>query len=934
MKIKKGVNMERLKLFDEEVEIKNNGLFFLSDIMNQKKYRYVYDDMMNFHRLPISFFNKSMCGNGGTTGMIKYALENKKGLLVLTPNVSICMSKENEYKDDNRVCVVYGGSKNFNQDAQVVIATYDKCEYVLKNMSNSGMIGNETWNSSFWGGRTIIIDEYHKMVDEVSFRNICVRLTEMVIYVKSPVIFMSATPDEMYIKFIRNLLPERLVVNYMVVYDNEHYDYDTRIDVWSGKKSDLKDALYTMLESPNNEQVCVFYNSVKDIKEICKQLNDDRVEVLCSKDRKNDMGMWYNDKFDCSKKMHFMTSAYFTGHDIFCDITNFVIIGSNKFDYLAYSERDIKQIIGRQRIEGGGTKKYGIHIWYIGGEPDRNGLMELNNNKKKGDTVIQFLQTYVKENWMTYPDIVKTMLNYMRDCDAIRRIEMWKNKKSLILGLSKYGYNICKDRGDLTGFKIKNKIKYLSLQKVKSLIKKGIDVKFEQYPDIFEINEYIKVKGMSKFMDKDTTKSMIHCWYKAYSCMKDNEVNLSDKEKLREIFGIRSYGRYNGGYLKSCLDVLGIGCDNESISKNISETFDCYCLLWGYDETGQRKSNNKVFLVITKCSKNRGKNELLYIYREKKITPKKGTLSYTLNSSLIQEEISDPKIAFQVSNQGSVYAKTTTSSSLIKDKLLYNLNSYDLYKWVNEDKPNRLSEVKNSVEWKTNIKRLGQNQFSDMYSPSNGTYRFIKSELSLADTLIVDIDDGLPFSQFLEEYKDWTFLAYPSISNINEDWNKYRVIFPLAHTIELKGEYNLRVMKVLRMFFCRYEDPNHQLYSFVNMNDFVNMKTNQGQTLDIPQEIVDDITIAISQSLDYTAMKKVDKKRIYGELKDFYWSLEKAQNEWKETINDPTDGIRHKKLFVIKNNLSEEDCQLFGKWLLDNYPDYYKQHWITHKKLK
>ena len=34
------------------------------------------------------------------------------------------------------------------------------------------------------------------------------------------------------------------------------------------------------------------------------------------------------------------------------------------------------------------------------------------------------------------------------------------------------------------------------------------------------------------------------------------------------------------------------------------------------------------FLVITKCSKNRGKNELLYIYREKKITPKKGTLSY------------------------------------------------------------------------------------------------------------------------------------------------------------------------------------------------------------------------------------------------------------------------------------------------------------------
>ena len=926
--------MEKLKLFDEEVEIKNNGLFYLSDIMGQREYRYVYDDMMNFKRLQISFFNKSMCGNGGTTGMIKYALENKKGLLVLTPNVSICMSKENEYKDDNRVCVVYGGSKNFNPDAQVVIATYDKCEYVLRNMSNGGMIGDETWNSSFWGGRTIIIDEYHKMVDEVSFRNICVRLTEMSVYVKSPVVFMSATPDESYIKFIRNLLPGRLVVNYMVMYNNEHYDYDTRIDIWSGKKSDLKDALYTMLESPNNEQVCVFYNSVNDIKEICKQLNDDRVEVLCSKDRKNDMGVWYNDKFDCTKKMHFMTSAYFTGHDIFCDITNFVIIGSNKFDHLAYSERDIKQIIGRERYVEGGNKKSGIHIWYIGGEPDRKDLMKLTNNKQKGDNVIQFLQTYMKENWMAYPDVIKTMLNYMRDCDAIRRIEMWKNKKSLILGLSKYGNNKCKDRGDLTGYKIKKKVKYLSLQKVKSLIKKGIDVKFEQYPDIFEVNEYIKVKGMSKFMDNNTTKSVIRNWYKAYSCVKDNELNLTDKEKLREIFGIKSYGRYNGGYLKSCLDVLGIECDDESISKNISETFDCYCLLWGYDETGQKKSNNKVFLVITKNSKS-SEFFISSIYNNQTKNSEKTEFLVILYTHLLcEQEVSDPKVSFQVSDGGTLYAQTHTLSSLYKDGLLHNLNTYDLYKWVNEDKPNRLPEVKEQVIWKTDIKRLGQNQISDMYSPSNGTYRFIKSELSLADSLIVDIDDGLPYSKFLELYKDWTFLAYPSISNINDDWNKYRVIFPLAHTIQLKGEYNLRVMKVLRMFFCKYEDPNHQLYSFINMNDFVKRRTNQGECLDIPQEIVDDITIAISQSLDYTELKKADKKRIYGELKDFYWSLEKAQNEWKSTINDPTDGVRHKKLFVIKNNLSEEDCQLFGKWLLDNYPEYYKQHWITHKKLK
>ena len=51
----------------------------------------------------------------------------------------------------------------------------------------------------------------------------------------------------------------------------------------------------------------------------------------------------------------------------------------------------------------------------------------------------------------------------------------------------------------------------------------------------------------------------------------------------------------------------------------------------------------------------RGKNDLLYIYREKKITPHFGCFSYTLYPSLMREEVSDPKIAFQVSNQGSLY---------------------------------------------------------------------------------------------------------------------------------------------------------------------------------------------------------------------------------------------------------------------------------------
>lgn len=73
-----------IRLFDEEKVVKadlNN--FYLDDILGQKENRGIYDDMMNTKWNHISFLNKGMCGNGGTTGLVRYALSHNKGLLVL-----------------------------------------------------------------------------------------------------------------------------------------------------------------------------------------------------------------------------------------------------------------------------------------------------------------------------------------------------------------------------------------------------------------------------------------------------------------------------------------------------------------------------------------------------------------------------------------------------------------------------------------------------------------------------------------------------------------------------------------------------------------------------------------------------------------------------------------------------------------------------------
>ena len=151
-------------VFNEEINvIADTDVFYLDDIFKQEEYSSLYGKMMDVVHYPISFLNKGVCGNGGTTGMINYALENDKGLLVLVPNVSIVKSKECDYCGNEDICCVYGDSDKFNPDAQVVIATYDQFSIRLKRLSNNGIkSGTDLFNMKFWAGRTIVVDEYHK----------------------------------------------------------------------------------------------------------------------------------------------------------------------------------------------------------------------------------------------------------------------------------------------------------------------------------------------------------------------------------------------------------------------------------------------------------------------------------------------------------------------------------------------------------------------------------------------------------------------------------------------------------------------------------------------------------------------------------------------------------------------------------------------------
>ena len=195
------------------------------------------------------------------------------------------------------------------------------------------------------------------------------------------------------------------------------------------------------------------------------------------------------------------------------------------------------------------------------------------------------------------------------------------------------------------------------------------------------------------------------------------------------------------------------------------------------------------------------------------------------------------------------------------------------------------------------------------------------------DSLIVDIDDSISYNEFQELYSNYNFIAYPSISNPDKsDWKKFRVIFSLSNTLQVPND-NLHVLKLLRRMVCKYEDKNHQLGAYINKEQWQMRIENEGKPVEISQDVVVYLDELIKSLKTYTT--KFKKTKDGGFSVSDYWSLKTAIHYYN---NHDKDGERHGSLFVIKNRLSETDCNLFADWLSKNHPDKMK-HWNSHKRI-
>ena len=881
---------ESLFEYDYEIICKNG--FFLADNLTDVHYKKWFNSKC------INVLNKCQCGNGGTTGFIRYALANSKGLLVLVPNVSICKSKEEEYKDDDRVCTIYGGKENIRLDAKVIIATYDQMHKMLKEMSDCGAEFNKDWTAKIWSDRLIVLDEYHKLISECGYREICYSVTSMLKSTKYGVMLMSATPNWDYIKMLKKY-SKKDVASYTVKYiDDEinlmHKVNQKKILIYSVMKK-FADIINRVYLAPQNEQIVIFYNNLSAVENIVQKMNTEDVEILCSANHKEKLGEFYSDTFNQDKRLHFLTSAYFTGCDINTKIDKCIIIGSRSNGFLSYGCEDIQQMIGRFRCGCGS-----IHLFYNAQAREMWDYVNIKSQYENNVAQLKKLGEKCFDN-----EFIGIMQETIMQRQTLKDWKNWESMDKLMEAMRQYGYVV--EKGEMHKFEDIISPPKLTFKQCKKLICEGVKINWLQNKNCNIFQSYYDHYGKDKF-ERASMREILN-WYRINKNVSDEDADGIESmlpNELCNAVGL-SDGYYSASYLMSILDYIGVEYSYAEMSLRLFESFNVYAI----KVDSGRRANSDTWLILHKM---RQKCENTpYIYNDSS-----HTLCHNCGKIVISYKM-------HYSDR-----HTIAKSFYLDEKMTFQpLKGITLYDWVNEDKEHRLPLKKKDKDW-TNIKNYRQSKISEMVKITNEPYRQVISECTHINSLICDIDSGLKFSQFKERYKRYKWIAYPTLSNITSDWSKFRVIVPLGKMIKLEGEYNLKVLRFLRQMFCSYEDNQHMMVSYVNQEDWNLRYENDGEYYNIDQEFVDDLYSQVKNLKEY---KKLRKYKPTSPIKTHIPNKSISLDDAKQHFNNSFrlgDGARHKALFVIKNRLASEDRDLFTDWLISNYPKYL-QNWNSHK---
>ena len=759
--------------YDDVIHVKGDDKY-LANILTDDHYGKWFNQVRGQGKIFI--LNKGRTGNGGTTGFINYARRYCKGLIVSVPNRSIVISKEKL----DECCCVYGGVEKIDKDKNIRICTWDKTDevegYVQFGIENIG-IDDLTNTPRFWAGSLLVVDEYHKLIEDSNYREVCYKIVKTILTTNSNVVLMSATPNYEFIEFLRDFSGKE-VETYNVKYDDEDIHkkyiplqwferqkgyrmYDIISEVCNTSRKMKKEyELYPSKRGLAHNKVAFFFNSVKEISNIVSQMPDTSdVEVLCAKTELHEATVpCYSKVFNPEKQIHFMTSAYFTGMDIDEKIRfwKVVFIGGNNASYLAYSNRTIKQGLGRFRGGYDGTA-----FITNGRVKDKFGYIHLKSKISELDEKIQLRkkyagdQEYVKDHM---DEIVQENIDYLYYTSMVESMNGWD---------------------DFYSFK-----KMMSIYPEYTVMSSTMPTKLNQYPrarDIsFKIYKQKRLEGIKvaykysamcdKFIDKfgldafkKAGRNEIERKVKLDAVVGDIDIEtLTAEHKYNLLLGD---GFYKGAYLMSVLDYLGEAptkvdsegntiCDYSMLEEKIRDVFGVFCIRQIGKES---KLSSCLFLCISENTVFHGKNcEHTLIYK----SVFSNSTEKHPNLIKVSKKISKPNKKTEAITD---YLESTTLFSLLETPAFEKEKAFEIQKEMFSKilaDPSLVSHFKDTPDSKVVFDRYKYHQtmISEFYKDTTIAkvkYHHKKEEMEKIDCLIVDIDDSISFC----------YISYPTVGS-------------------------------------------------------------------------------------------------------------------------------------------------------------------------
>ena len=933
-KIKKHTDDE-IALFTDDSVFDSGGEFYLNKFLNEKYYEKLFCPKDS--KSKIFVLNKNRCGNGGTTGFINYAKDHDRNLIISVPNRSIVFSKENE---SSYIGGAYGGSESEIKKAKIRCCTWDKTDEVENiNMGMEEISVDEFFSDAFRGMTRplLVVDEYHKLVDDSNYRKVCGELTMKILTTPSNVVLMSATPDERYIQFLRNFSGKEVIVD-DVEYDNTGVHKSIISLQWFERPEKCRtyDLVCDQCEKSrmrkernySANKLAIFFNSVQDICNIVKQMPEEfksDIEVLCAKTELHEATVpCYSKEYDGSKQIHFMTKAYITGMDVpkkdyFWRV---LFIGGNDAYYKAFSNKEVKQGLGRFR--GG----------YLSTAFVSNGKIKSKytyaDMKAKIETLEKEIEKrksyigdkkYVKDH---LADIVKENLDYLYYTSTVESMDGWDGYEEFEKMMSIYTeYSV--NNNEIPEPKQYPRARDVAFSKYKEKRLKGIKIPYK-HSAICE--KFIEKYGLEEFAKASLND--INRKLKLDEIVSGDDVDSMTPDYRFDL--LLGNGYYSGSYLMGVLDYLGLApkrlnskgkyeYNYELLEESILSEFGAFCIK---DDSKESKLSSSQFLcsklqfsvknedtpLINKgVSPNSTENRMFSLRVSKKVSPD-GQTSKAITEYLHGIQL---RSIFEITKTD--IEKERFTAILDDPSLILRLKQDDKYNWMFK-KGQMFDRIKQ-----------GQMMISEFYkeTSSKKQYRHVKEELNKIDSLIIDIDSKITYNEFKEIYGHLCWTAYPSISNYDADnWKKFRVIFPLAQTLELPNE-SLKVLKLLRQMVCKYEDKDHALGSYINAEQWELRRDNEGVVLNIEQSTVNYIEALVKNLNSYTGKVRKSKDGEFNTT--ILWDMDRAIAFYEQ---HDKDGERHRALFDIKRRLSAENRVEFEKWLYANHPSKV-HHWKSHK---